>query len=84
MPSLAEVRHSCEQDDNLGGYAWTEHDGRSAGTQVIKDVENNVQLKTEFLKTPAGIEGGSWAVRISGEPIDPGMKDFMENSLSNP
>lgn len=39
--------------------------------QIIKDVENNVQLKVEMLKTPVGLEGGSWAARISGEPIDP-------------
>lgn len=65
-----EIRHSCEQGDNLAGYSWLEHDGRSAGVQVIKDVENNVELTTEMLKVAGGAEGGNWAVRISGKPID--------------
>ena len=76
------IRHSCEQDDNLALYSWTEHDGRSAGVQIIKDLDNNVLLKTELLKTPGGSEGGSWAVRISGEPIDAGKELVYQIDLS--
>jgi mannosyl-oligosaccharide glucosidase len=47
------------------------HDGRSAGVQQIVDSENNVKLSIELLKVPGGLEGGSWAARISGEPVDP-------------
>lgn len=68
-----EVRHSCEQGDKLAGYNWLEHDGRSSGIQVIKDTENNVELTTQLLKTPGGEEGGSWAMRIAGQPIDARM-----------
>lgn len=48
--------------------------------QVIEDSANNVQLKIEFLKVPQGKNGGSWAARISGQPMDnsefiPGISD---------
>lgn len=67
----AEVRHSCEQSDSLTAYNWLEHDGRTSGVQLIKDAENNVQLRIEFLKSPvSGGNGGSWAARLSGEPLD--------------
>lgn len=54
-------------------YTWTEYDARDGGTQVLKDSANNVKLTTEFLKIPGGNNGGSWATRIKGEPVDPGM-----------
>ena len=55
----------------MAGYNWLEHDGRTAGTQVINDIENNVQIKVYLLKTPSGSSGGSWAARIGGQPLDP-------------
>ena len=55
----------------MAGYNWLEHDGRTAGTQVINDIENNVQVKVHLLKTPSGSNGGSWAARIGGQPLDP-------------
>ena len=64
------MRHSCEQEDKLANYNWIVHDGRTAGVQHIVDAENNVKLAIELLKTPGGEEGGSWAARISGEPVD--------------
>lgn len=69
--SLAEIRHSCEQGDKLASYNWVMHDGRTAGVQHIVDGENNVKFTIDLLKTPGGLEGGSWAARISGEPVDP-------------
>ncbi|KAI9338229.1 glycoside hydrolase [Obelidium mucronatum] len=64
------IRHTCEQGDNLEAYAWLEHDGRSYGSQTIKDGANNVAIKTEFVKVAGGSNGGEWTVRISGTPID--------------
>ena len=61
----SETRHSCEQGDNLSGYYWTQHDGRSSGTQIIKDAENNLLLKVQLLKTPGGQEG--WLLSIKSE-----------------
>ncbi|KAI0340653.1 glycoside hydrolase [Trametopsis cervina] len=69
--SFAKPRHACDQGDGLSSYTWTEYDAREGGTQVIKDAPNNVQLTTQFLKVPGGAHGGSWAARITGEPIDP-------------
>lgn len=68
-----ELRHTCEQGDDLDGYTWTEYDAREGGVQVIKDSFNNVKLTTEFLKVSGGDHGGSWAARIKGEPIDQGI-----------
>jgi hypothetical protein len=51
------ARHSCEQGDELAGYTWTKHDGRTAGSQIIRDPLNNVVLTTEFLKVPGGERG---------------------------
>ena len=69
---VLEVRHSCDQADNLDSYTWTEYDPRQGGVQVIKDSLNNVKITTEFLKVAGGDHGGSWAVRFKGEPIDEG------------
>lgn len=65
-----KMRHSCEQEDKLSSYNWVMHDGRSAGIQQINDAENNVKLSVELLKTAGGLEGGNWAARISGAPIN--------------
>jgi len=63
-------RHACEQDDKLDSYTWTQYDPREGGVQEIKDSQNNVKITTEFLKVPGGKNGGSWAARIKGEPMD--------------
>jgi len=44
--------------------------------QVIKDSFNNAKITTEFLNVAGGDHGGSWAVRIKGEPIDLGRESF--------
>jgi hypothetical protein len=41
---------------------------------MIRDSSNNVQITTEFLKVPGGDHGGSWAVRVKGEPLDKGKR----------
>ncbi|KII88765.1 glycoside hydrolase family 63 protein [Plicaturopsis crispa FD-325 SS-3] len=69
--SISKTRHACDQGDGLDSYTWTEYDAREGGVQVIKDGNNNVKIKTEFLKIAGGENGGSWGARISGEPIDP-------------
>ncbi|KAJ3042810.1 Processing alpha glucosidase I [Rhizophlyctis rosea] len=64
-----KIRHTCEQGDELSGYAWQKHDGRTFGTQEIKDNLNNITIKTEFLKRSGGDHGGDWVVRITGTPF---------------
>lgn len=68
--ALQGSRHACEQDDKLDSYTWTQYDPREGGVQEIKDSQNNVKVTTEFLKVPGGKNGGSWAARIKGEPMD--------------
>ncbi|GAA6008227.1 hypothetical protein JCM11491_001936 [Sporobolomyces phaffii] len=68
---FAKMRHACDQGDGLV-YTFVEHDGRSAGKEVIKDQLNNVQLTASFLKVPSSSPGGSWAVRIEGKPLEDG------------
>lgn len=59
-------RHETgEGGDEIKGYDWNYHDGRTWGEQVIKDVGANVEVKTQWLKSGAG-----WAMRVSGEPIE--------------
>ena len=38
-------------------YTYTEHDGRNAGKEVIKDDLNNVELTASFLKVPGESTG---------------------------
>ncbi|TPX62267.1 mannosyl-oligosaccharide glucosidase [Powellomyces hirtus] len=68
--TLQNIRHTCEQGDDLSGYAWQKHDGRSFGSQEIADNLNHVSIKTEYLKSPGGEHGGDWAVRVSGRELD--------------
>ena len=62
----------CDQTDGLDSYTWTHFEPRRGGVQVLKDGRNNIQITTEFLKVPGGDKGGSWAVRIRGEPMTSG------------
>ncbi|KAK3809659.1 MAG: glycoside hydrolase [Linnemannia elongata] len=66
------IRHGCEERDGFEKYGWLKHDGRTFGTQELKDTRNNVDLTTEFIKVPGGNHGGSWAARITGKPIRKG------------
>lgn len=54
--SYKKARHACDQGDGLV-YTFTEHDGRGAAVQVVKDQLNNVEMTMNFLKVPAP-EGG--------------------------
>lgn len=71
--SFARTRHSCEQSDELLGYGYTKHDGRDFASHYVKDQLNNIRLESEFLKVPGGEFGGSWALRIRGERLDPNL-----------
>ncbi|GAA5925452.1 mannosyl-oligosaccharide glucosidase [Sporobolomyces koalae] len=67
---LSKARHACDQGDGLV-YTFTEHDGRTASKEVIKDDLNNVELTASFLKIPGASSAGGWAVRIEGKPLRP-------------
>ncbi|MED6180460.1 hypothetical protein PIB30_010676 [Stylosanthes scabra] len=59
------LRHVCKDEDDLGTYGWTKHDGREFGHQLLAD--HGMTLATEFLKSKVDGSGygGDWAVRIS-------------------
>ncbi|KAI9202677.1 glycoside hydrolase [Polychytrium aggregatum] len=69
LESWKNIRHNCDQGDDMKRYGWLKHDGRSFGTQEVHDTRNNVLIKTEFLKASGGEHGGEWAVRISGSSL---------------
>ncbi|KAI8912787.1 glycoside hydrolase [Gorgonomyces haynaldii] len=64
------IRHTCEHDDNISGYAWHKHDGQTFGTQAVRDNLYNIIITTDFVKVPGDHPGGDWAVRITGTCID--------------
>ena len=76
ITSSKETRHACDQGDGLDSYTWTEYDPRDGGVQVLKDSKNNVKITTEFLKVPGGKNGGSWAARVKGQPMNPSKHSF--------
>ena len=61
------IRHTCEHGDELAGFGWKMHDGRTFGDQEMNDAHNNLRLRTQFIKTP---DNGGWTVRITGTPLD--------------
>ncbi|KAK8010457.1 glycoside hydrolase family 63 protein [Apiospora arundinis] len=62
---VRSLRDTCEQDEGMAGYGWTKYDVRTGGTQLIHDQELQLDLQTQFTKTP---DGKAWAVRVSGTP----------------
>lgn len=56
---MSDPRHDCQERDGLDSYEYTQHDGRSAAVQVIKDSRNNVALTLSLLKVPGGDMGPS-------------------------
>lgn len=69
--SVSRPRHACSQDDQLRSYTWNVYDPRQGGVQTIEDTLNNVRITTEFIKVSGGQNGGSWAARVKGEPLNP-------------
>lgn len=50
-------RHQCEQSDGMAGYGWEEYDVRTGGNQVIRDVGNQIDIQTQFVKVEGGENG---------------------------
>ncbi|KAL8849393.1 MAG: hypothetical protein Q9221_005631 [Calogaya cf. arnoldii] len=61
---LRNLRHTCEQDEGMAGYGWTNYDIRTGGTHVVNDNGNHVDLVTQFSKSTAG----GWALRVTSLP----------------
>lgn len=63
---VLELRHTCEQTDDIQGYDWNDFDLRKGGKQIIRDEGNKIDLSTEFIKVEGGEHGGHWGVRVKG------------------
>ncbi|KAJ1900334.1 Processing alpha glucosidase I [Kickxella alabastrina] len=63
------IRHSCELGDNLDEYGYSRHNGRDFGEQTMRDGDQGVEIKSEFVKK-VGENGGSWAVRFTGRTLN--------------
>ncbi|QDS72032.1 hypothetical protein FKW77_002221 [Venturia effusa] len=59
-----QLRHACEQGDNLTTYGWTSYDARTGGVEVISDPGNALNLTLEFVKIPHRSE--DWSLRVKG------------------
>lgn len=70
LPSFGpgEIRHWCDQGDNLPSYGWVRHDGVNFGHQVI--IDNHHTITTTFIKTLGGDRGGVWTARIDVQPTN--------------
>ncbi|KAK8031670.1 mannosyl-oligosaccharide glucosidase [Apiospora arundinis] len=72
VDNFQDVQHNfrwtCEQNEGMAGYGWDEYDTRKGGVQTIHDAGNKIDITTSFVKIPGGAHGGSWAVRVKGEP----------------
>uniref|UniRef100_A0A915KUU7 Mannosyl-oligosaccharide glucosidase n=1 Tax=Romanomermis culicivorax TaxID=13658 RepID=A0A915KUU7_ROMCU len=66
MPS---VRHWCSQSDKMKRYGWIEHDGKTFGVQEI--VDDDLLIKTSFVKRPGCCHGGDWSFRVEAETTNP-------------
>ncbi|KAL7421132.1 Processing alpha glucosidase I [Cryptotrichosporon argae] len=62
-----QVRHTCEQSDEISKYTYTAHDGRYYASEVIEDKKLNVRLDIGWWKEPSG---RNWAVRVEGDAMD--------------
>ncbi|CAH9108499.1 unnamed protein product [Cuscuta europaea] len=74
------MRHVCQDSDELKTYAWTRHNGRDYGHQVL--VDHTMTLTTSFLKSKANGSGygGDWTARVEAH-VEESVVD--EESLKN-
>ncbi|XP_055935515.1 mannosyl-oligosaccharide glucosidase-like [Argiope bruennichi] len=61
-----DIRHWCDQWDDVNHYTWLEHDGENFGIQKIDDKE--YYLVTSFVKQVGGDHGGDFTAKISVRP----------------
>ncbi|QSL65479.1 hypothetical protein MERGE_002791 [Pneumocystis wakefieldiae] len=64
---IREMRHTCEQNDNIKMYGWEEFDIRKGGRQIIKDDGMNIEIEMEFAKIYTEKHNGNWGLRIKGK-----------------
>ncbi|KAG5437789.1 hypothetical protein PCANB_000503 [Pneumocystis canis] len=65
---IQELRHTCEQNDDIEMYGWQEFDLRTGGRHIIKDKKMDVEIEIEFAKIYTEKQAGNWGLRIKGKP----------------
>jgi mannosyl-oligosaccharide glucosidase len=62
------LRHQVNASAGMARYGWITYDTRDGGKQTIEDVQNKIDITTEFVKKSDGQSAGNWALRIGGRP----------------
>lgn len=68
LTDALELRHNVNISAGMARYGWTAYDTREGGTQTIEDVQNKIDITTEFIKKSEGPSAGNWGLRIRGTP----------------
>ncbi|KAH7084906.1 glycoside hydrolase [Paraphoma chrysanthemicola] len=64
----SKLRHTVDVSAGMARYGWTAYDTREGGIQTIEDVQNKIDITTEFIKHSEGPSAGNWALRVRGVP----------------
>lgn len=70
-----DLRHSCEQGDDISSYGWEQFDARRGGKHVVRDKKMGIDLWTELVKLP-GNKHDDWALRVKGVPRPDSSSDI--------
>ncbi|CCG85125.1 putative mannosyl-oligosaccharide glucosidase, partial [Taphrina deformans PYCC 5710] len=65
--SFQDIRHACEQGDDMGGYGWEQYDARLGGKHVVRDKKMGLDLTTNLVKLPE-LGSDQWVLRVKGQP----------------
>ena len=70
LTRLTALRHNVNTSDGVTKYGWSAYDPRSGGQQLIEDVENNINITTDFIKPSdeRSISTGNWGLRVRVKP----------------
>jgi mannosyl-oligosaccharide glucosidase len=68
------LKHECDQKNNIK-YYWPCHNGVNYANEIINDIDNNINLNIENIKTAYDIKEQSWTTIIKGKKIKRTSKD---------
>jgi mannosyl-oligosaccharide glucosidase len=68
LTSMLGLRHQVNASAGMARYGWSTYDTRDGGKQTIEDIQNKIDITTEFIKKSDGQSAGNWALRIRGTP----------------
>lgn len=73
--NFQDLRHTCEQGEDIKSYGWERFDPRRGGKHVVHDDKMGIDLETDFVKLSGGAHG-QWALRVKGRPVQGRSKDL--------